>query len=64
VPNLVRLQLASSKGGPNEPPHVVALATNDLLSSPIQLTFFGVSFVDACRLTVAPSAALGVYTPD
>jgi hypothetical protein len=54
VPNLVRLQLARQLGGPNVAPHVTTVATFDLLSSPIQLTFLGMAFVSACRPPGAP----------
>ena len=65
VPNMVRLQLAKQLGGPNVPPHVTAIATSDLLSSPLQLTHFGMAFVTACR---APGTErldlIGILTPD
>lgn len=43
----------------------MAVANSDLLSSPIQLTYFGIAFVSACRpLGTAPPGMLGVFTPE
>jgi hypothetical protein len=65
VPNLVRLQLARQLGGPNDPPHVMTIATSDLLSSPIQLTFLGMAFVWACRPPgTARLGILSIYPDD
>lgn len=65
VPNLTRLQLARQLGGPNVPPHVMSVATSDLLSSPLQLTYFGMAFVAACRPPGTDSLdVLGIFTPD
>lgn len=65
LPNLVRLQLAKQRGGPNLPPHVTAVATSDLLSSPIQLTHFGMAFITACRSPGSDRLDLiGITTPD
>lgn len=46
--NLLRLQLLE-RGGRNDPPYLLNLTTNALLSEPVQITHFGAAFVVACQ---------------